>query len=186
VWAKKIRGKLHYFGPWDDPDGALTKYLEQKDALHAGCTPRPNSDAFAVKEAVNVFLSEKKHCVASGDRAVIREASEQRSTPKNATAARLAFIAKHGNGWNDDSTVTHDMRKLLNGIGINGHRNFYRLRHTCRTIADESKDQPAADHIIGHARDDMASTYRGRIDDARVRAGAEHVRNGLFVGPWKE
>jgi hypothetical protein len=26
-WARKIRGKLHCFGPWDDPDGALQKYL---------------------------------------------------------------------------------------------------------------------------------------------------------------
>jgi integrase len=50
---------MHYFGPWGDPDGALKKYLAEKDDLHAGRTPRPGTDALTVKDAVNAFLTAK-------------------------------------------------------------------------------------------------------------------------------
>ena len=56
-WCKKIRGKLHYFGPWSDLDGALAKYLEQKDALHAGKTPRPEPGALTVRDLASTFLN---------------------------------------------------------------------------------------------------------------------------------
>jgi len=115
-------------------------------------------------------------------RVAIRETLEQQPVPKKTAGADLVFITKYGNGWNDDSTVTHEMRKLLDGLGINGHRNFYTLRHTFRTVADESKDQPAIDHIMGHARDDMASIYRERISDDRLRDVADYVRQWLFQG----
>src|SRR5438067_13877806 len=66
-WAKKIRGKMHYFGPWEDPDGALKKYLDQKDALHAGRKPREVSAGVTVKELCNTFLNAKNALVESGE-----------------------------------------------------------------------------------------------------------------------
>jgi hypothetical protein len=65
VWAKKIRGKTHYFGSWDDPDGALAKYLAEKDDLHAGRKPRPDAEAVTVKGAANAFLNAKQAAVDS-------------------------------------------------------------------------------------------------------------------------
>jgi integrase len=351
-WCKKIRGKIHYFGPWSDPDGALKKYNEQKDELHAGRAPRPDPAALTVKDAANAFLNAKAELVGCGElsphtfagyrraagelvshagksrlvsdlrpadfaalrnrmaakwgpatlgvmvvcvRAVfrhafdsglidspvrfgpvfkgpskktmridragkgprlfaageirrlidaagpalkamillgincgfgnadcgrlplsavnldtgwidfprpktgmprrcplwpetvaaLREALARRRDPKDASAAGLVFITYHGAGWSKPaatSAIVREVMKLLKRLGINGrHRlGFYTLRHTFRTVADEAKDQPAADLIMGHEVAHMSSVYREGISDERLRAVADHVRKWLF------
>jgi len=351
-WCKKIRGKLHYFGPWADPDAALAKYLQQRDELHSGRTPRPDPEALTVKDAANAFLNAKAALVDSGElsphtfagyrraadeliahagktrlvadldpkdfaglrnkmamkwgpatlgvmvvcvRAVfrhayeaglidrpvrfgpsfkgpskktmridraskgprlftaeeirrligaanvqmramlllgincglgnadignlplsaldldagmidyprpktgmprrcplwpetvqaIREALARRRDPKDAADAALVFITYHGAGWSKPaatSAIVREMMKLLKRLAINGrHRlGFYTLRHTFRTVADGAKDQPAADYIMGHEVAHMSSVYREGIDDARLKAVADHVRAWLF------
>jgi integrase len=351
-WCKKIRGKLHYFGPWEDPDGALAKYLEQKDALHSGRMPRPAAGEVTVKEACNAFLNAKKALRDSGelsprswdeykatcdllvsrlgknrrvddlgpddfaslrahmakrwgpvrlgntvqrtrcvfkyavdvgliDRVVrfgpgftwpskktlrvhraeqgkklftaeevrrmidaaalplkamillginagfgnadcgrlplsaidwdnavidyprpktgiarrcalwpetvaaIRESLAKRPRPKRPEDAGLVFLTKYGKSWAKDEysgPVSKETTALLRGIGINGRKGlgFYTLRHTFRTIADEAKDQPAADYIMGHEIPHMSAVYRETISDERLRAVVDHVRRWLF------
>lgn len=66
-WCKKVRGRLHYFGPIDDPDAALSKWLEQKDDLLAGRTPRPKADGMTLTRLVNAFLTFKLSQVDTGE-----------------------------------------------------------------------------------------------------------------------
>src|ERR1019366_7894426 len=47
-WAKKIKGKLHYFGTWDNPQCALDKWLDERDDLLAGRVPRKRAAAGGV------------------------------------------------------------------------------------------------------------------------------------------
>jgi integrase len=58
---------LHYFGPWNDPDGALQNYLRQRDDLHAGRTPRPDPGSLSVKDLANTFLNAKQALVDAGE-----------------------------------------------------------------------------------------------------------------------
>jgi hypothetical protein len=57
---------------------------------------------------------------------------------------------------------------------------FYASRHTFRPVADEAKDQPAADCIMGHEVAHMSRVYRVTIGDARPRAVADLVHRWLF------
>src|SRR5262245_9603249 len=66
-WVKKIRGKLHYFGIWADPDGALKKYLEEKDDLLAGRKPRLDPAPLTIKDLCNHYLNAKQVRVQSGE-----------------------------------------------------------------------------------------------------------------------
>jgi len=66
-WAKKIKGRFHYFGPWDDWRGALERYQYQVHYLQQGKTPPPqNVDALNIDTLVNKFLERKEQLVETG------------------------------------------------------------------------------------------------------------------------
>jgi integrase len=367
VWAKKVRGKMYYFGPWADPDAALAKYLAEKDALHAGKKPRTDPQALTVKEAVNSFLNAKQELVDAGElsprtwaeykqvcdrliahlgkarlvadlgpddfsplrvklartwgphrlakavqytrsvfkhaldaglidrpvrfgpgfqrpskkvirlhragqgpklftaqevRALIdgalvvgtngpelvrpgkalramlllgincgfgnadcgtlprsavdlgggwvrfprpktgiprrcalwpetvqalRDAIAGRPEPNDPADGGLVFVTKYGLSWTKGTStnpVSQETAKLLRKLGINGRKGigFYTLRHVFRTVADESKDQPAVDFVMGHESPHMSTVYRETIGDERLRAVADRVRNWLCAG----
>jgi integrase len=115
--------------------------------------------------------------------AAIKEALAHRSTPKKVEHVELVFVTKYGQPWakdDDPAVITKEMRKVLNQLDVNGRRNFYTLRHTFRTVADEAKDQPVADHIMGHEVTHVSSVYRETISDARLKVVTDHVRAWLF------
>src|SRR5262245_23426240 len=69
-WAKKVRGRLHYFGNTEgDAKGnaALLKWLEEKDDLLAGRTPRTKSGGLTVGELCDRFLQAKDDALAAGE-----------------------------------------------------------------------------------------------------------------------
>jgi integrase len=352
VWAKKIRGKLYYFGPWSDPEGALKKYEEQKDDLLAGRKPREDTEGLTVKQLCNKFLNAKQafvdqgrlsprtwdcyeraaeavvktfggsrlvsdlgpddfarlqkrlakrlgpnalvnaiqyvrsifkwgfesgkidrpvrfgpdfkrpskrelrlHRAAQGKKlftaeeihkllgaasvqvramillgincgfgnadvgnlpirfvdldagvidfprpktgverrcilwpetiAALRDVLAKRKDSPNPSAVGLVFVTKYGKSWgrdDDPAAITKEFAKLLKQLGIDARKGlgFYTLRHTFRTVADEAKDQPATDYVMGHEAPHMSSHYHETISDARLRAVADHVRSWLF------
>ena len=82
-WCKKVRGKLYYFGKLDDSQAALDKWLEQKDDLLAGRTPRSNGEGLTLRNLANNFLTAKQSLVDT------RELSQRTFDDYHATCERL-------------------------------------------------------------------------------------------------
>jgi hypothetical protein len=173
VWAKKIRGKLHYFGPWDDPDGTLKKYLAEKDALHAGRKPREDTDGATVNDLCNRFLNAKQALVDSGERTrrswkdykgvrtgCLSRSSASRAWSQTSTrttsascgsrwSRRLGDRSRSGtsfnaSGWRSSSPSTTTHRPA--GEVRTEPAHGARLRHPAPpfcAVADEAKDRPS-------------------------------------------
>lgn len=113
----------------------------------------------------------------------VKEWLAVRPAPKSEAHADILFTTVRGDSWGsgpNDRPLSHEMRKLLDALGINGHRNFYCLRHCTQTIGDECGDFLAVRSIMGHASADIADVYRERMRDERLRRVADHVRGWLF------
>jgi integrase len=131
----------------------------------------------------------------------LRVALQQRPEPKDQADADMVFLTIQKNRWVRCTpsrttagkfavvdTISARFKSLLQKLGINGRRRlgFYTLRHCFETVAGETKDQVAVNHVMGHVDETMAGEYRERISDDRLQAVTECVRAWLFgVAPNK-
>jgi integrase len=117
----------------------------------------------------------------------LRASLAARPNAKSPEHDQLAFITKFGGPWSkakDDNPISKEMRKLLDKLKLYRRGlGFYALRHTFATIASDSMDQIAINHIMGHIDRSMAANYRDDskgISNERLRSVAERVRCWLF------
>ena len=120
----------------------------------------------------------------------LREALAKRHEPKKTEHSGLVFITLRGDTWGKDTTdnpISKEMAKLLKKLKLHHGKGlgFYTLRHVFRTVADEAKDQPCTDIIMGHESPHMSSAYRERIGDERLKAVSDYVRAWLFPPEMK-
>jgi integrase len=116
--------------------------------------------------------------------AAIRKAIAERPEPKDEADADCVFLTHHRNRlvrctakFGHRDAVGAAFGRLLESLKLKRKGlQFYALRHTFRTIADETRDFPAIDRIMGHADHTMGGRYREWIDDSRLLAVSEHVR----------
>ena len=88
-WAKKIKGRFHYFGKVaDDPKGekALAQWLDERDDLLAGRTPRVKADGFALRELLDRYVVAKRHLLDTHE---ISPGTSRNCTPMSSNRRRL-------------------------------------------------------------------------------------------------
>ena len=135
-WAKKIRGKLCYFGVWAEPEAARRRYERQRFDLEAGRKPRPldvQTDGIDVATMCNHFLTSKRRRVEAG------ELKERTWREYHATCQRLTRVFGRERmvsdlRADDFSALRNDISKTYNPTSVANEVN--RVRVICKYAWD--------------------------------------------------
>lgn len=160
-WAKKVRGKLHYFGRWGTKKGnkivpvddvgasaqeAVDLYNHQRDDLHAGRTPRTlDGDGYTLRDLCNEFLTSKMNKLESG------ELSRQTFSDYQRSCVRM--IEQFGRTRRVDDLRPDDFerfrKKLAKEFSIVTLKN--EINH-CRIILKYAHDQQKIDRPVNYGQ----------------------------------
>lgn len=144
-WAKKIKGRTHFFGPWADWQAAYDKYQYEMPYLIQGKTPPPrNQAAVTVGHLVNAFLEHKEAKVQAG------EMARRTWADYKATGERL--VESFGRHVTVESLTASDFAKL-------------------RTKLAKTLGLVALGNEIGRVRVFFNFAYKDHLIDAPVRMG---------------
>ncbi len=115
----------------------------------------------------------------------LRAAIADRKPPHDAKYANRVFITKYRQPFRA-CAIGYEFEKLAAKLGMGrSEADFYDLRRTCASIGVQVKDDDAVRTILGHKRPstDMLGVYNClQVDDDRLRAVTEHIRDWLFTG----
>jgi hypothetical protein len=159
-WAKKIRGKLHYFGPWDNPEAALEKLNREWPYFSEGRTPPPAlaGDGCTFRLLCNAFLNRKRSKLDSGELSEI--------TFRNYFTICERLIDHFGRDRRVDDLRPDDFEKFRSSLAkrfgvvtllneINHCRVVFKYAHDNRLIEHpvnygQSFNRPSAKHLNPH------------------------------------
>jgi len=114
----------------------------------------------------------------------VKAAIAERKTPRDRAHAELVFITAHFGSFEKEhgcQSISHSFSDLADDCGLKRDgRGFYTLRHVFRTVAGGAKDVEASRLIMGHDENAVEDSYIEHIEDDRLLAVSNHVRNWLF------
>jgi integrase len=117
----------------------------------------------------------------------LRTAIAERPEPADNATRGLVFVNPRGLAWVRETPKSHtdlisvQFTRLLQRLKLyRGGMSFYILRRVFRTVADAARDPVAVDLIMGHADPSMGAVYRERVEDDRLRAVTNKVRDWLY------